>query len=752
MTFYTRVYTEEQERLIQSEFTRLGDKCYLEHAGSTLYSDRQIRDSLSELTLNIYGNPHAKNTSSKLTDDAVDYVRYLILQHFNTNSDEYSVIFTTGATAALKLIAETFNLQNGTFAYLQDNHTSVLGMRQYAKKSECLSPEEAHQVFSAEQLNVTKGLTNSLFAYPAQSNFSGTKYPLSWIRKCQDGALNGYCQSTSKWFCMLDAAAFVSTSDLDLTRYQPDFVCISFYKIFGYPTGLGALLVKRSSAYVLKKIYFGGGSVLMALSTERVHIPRAVFHEHFEDGSLSFLSIMALKHGFETFKRFYLTMADISRHTFNLARYVYVRLKTLRHQNGNAVAILYSDNSFEDFQLQGGIVNFNLLRSSGEYIGYAEVLHIANLFDVHLRTGCFCNPGACQLYLKLTTEEVQHHFRSGHVCGDDNDLIDGQPTGSVRISFGYMSTKKDADVFLKMIEDCFVSKTFHSPVLKIHVKNEVKSRGALKMILLYPIKSCGAFQVNDSWEIINTGFKYDRQWMIVNAAGVCLTQKNYSRMCLILPSVNLEEHSLQLSFEDFPNILVPLEGELNEMPQFKCQSKVCGDQIQGWDCGNEVATWLSTVLNCPGLRLIKHRNDSRSSKSKIAEEKVKLSLTNQAQFLLINMASVRWLFDQMASRNCTVDNLVRRFRPNLVVDFEEPLIENRCKTIKIGEASFKFVGECTRCQMVCVDQSSGEKSPETLKTLSKLFNGKMRFGIYLSNLNELKKHITEITDTVLIYT
>lgn len=50
-------------------------------------------------------------------------------------------------------------------------------------------------------------------------------------------------------------------------------------------------------------------------------------------------------------------------------------------------------------------------------------------------------------------------FQAGHVCGDDLDLIDGQPTGAVRVSFGYMSTLEDAQRCLQFIVDCFLEST-----------------------------------------------------------------------------------------------------------------------------------------------------------------------------------------------------------------------------------------------------------------------------------------------------
>jgi molybdenum cofactor sulfurtransferase len=76
------------------------------------------------------------------------------------------------------------------------------------------------------------------------------------------------------WFICLDASALVSTSDLDLSEWQPDFVCLSFYKMFGYPTGVGALLVRRSSEHLLQKKYFGGGTVQVALAASDFFKPK----------------------------------------------------------------------------------------------------------------------------------------------------------------------------------------------------------------------------------------------------------------------------------------------------------------------------------------------------------------------------------------------------------------------------------------------------------------------------------------------
>ena len=218
-----------------------------------------------------------------------------ILDHFHTNQEEYSVIFTSGATASLKLVAEAFNFRNekhesnekpGNFVYLQDNHTSVLGMRditaQRGANVVCLNHDDAFEILqqSTNRNHSTKDqINNSLFVYSAQCNFSGLKYPLDWIENIKNGCLDAHMRSESNWFTLLDAACFVATNDLNLSIFKPDFVCLSFYKLFGYPTGIGALLVKNDRADVLKKVYYGGGTVDVVLSSKMHHVKRESLHE-----------------------------------------------------------------------------------------------------------------------------------------------------------------------------------------------------------------------------------------------------------------------------------------------------------------------------------------------------------------------------------------------------------------------------------------------------------------------------------------
>ncbi|EGI67561.1 Molybdenum cofactor sulfurase 1 [Acromyrmex echinatior] len=695
---FTPVYDDATVRSLANEFSRLKDECYVDHAGTTLYSDTQIRNVSANLHGSLYTNPHS--TGSSLTQDIIERMRYRVLSHFNTNPDEYSVIFTSGATASLKIIAEGFRFttdennklatssHSGSFVYIQDNHTSVLGMRDVVATRGadviCLNHDQAFKVLGQRLTTIhdsnEKRNSNSLFVYSAQCNFSGLKYPLKWISDTHAGALSVFAKKPStRWYVLLDAASFAATNKLDLSIYKPDFVCLSFYKMFGYPTGIGALLVKNKSSDVLDKMYYGGGTVDIALSFERFHRKRQILYQRFEDGTVPFLSIASLQYGFEILSK--LTMDQISKHVFSLAKTLHHSLLILHHCNDKPVVKLYSDSDYEDRKSQGGIVTFNVMRSNGEYVGYMEVLNMAAIFKIHLRTGCFCNPGACQRHLSLSTKDILQNYEAGYTCGGIADLINGKPTGA---------------------------------------------------LFIYPIKSCGAYEITDSWNLNSKGLEYDREWMIMTSSGTCLTQKHYTNLCLLKPIVVKKQKIMKLTYPGMPMIEISLENTYGKSIKHPiCQSRICESRVEGIDCGSEVSEWLSLALGKPKLRLVRqsHRREKKGL------DKTELSFSSQAQYLAINEASVSWLSDKIShDLDFIKDTAVHRFRGNIIVKGCEAFDEMKWEHIRIGNNNFKINGPCTRCQMICIDQITGEKTIEPLRTLAEKFHGKLKFGIYLTRL------------------
>lgn len=409
--------------------------------------------------------------------------------------------------------------------------------------------------------------------------------------------------------------------------------------------------------------------------------------------------------------------------------------------------VFYNHTNFESASIQGGICTFNILHADGSFVGFAEVACIAAINNIHIRTGCFCNPGACQEFLALTNEDIKKQFQAGHICSDYNDLVDGLPTGAVRISVGYMTTKEDIDRVVSMIRDNYLKSTEHRiqvmensilPKALQHIPDKLKKSPILRLrkICIYPIKSCGSFEITGSkkWEITENGLKYDRVWMIVDANGVAVTQKKTSKLCLLKPTIL--EDVMEIDFPNKKPMQIPLESSGDILDAKICQSKVCGDVVGGYYCGDKVSLWISECLDIPGLRLIRQQTDRKKMGDRKNSPKKDLSLANQAQFLVVNYRSVEWLSSKIDDwgeiESEDLDSTVDRFRGNLLIETAVAFDENSFKSLRIGNVGLIADGFCTRCQMICINQRTGEKTSEPLRTIAKEFKGKIQFGLYMS--------------------
>ncbi|XP_023681587.2 molybdenum cofactor sulfurase isoform X5 [Paramormyrops kingsleyae] len=658
-------YGGDFEGMVLAEFSRIKGMTYLDHAGTTLFPESQIKGFFQDLCGSVYGNPHSHNPSSRLTHDTVEHVRYRILQHFNSSPEDYTVVFTAGCTAAIKLVAESFPwTPASSFCYLTDNHTSVVGIRGLTSPigvaSIPISPEEVEGRAGERTCpKVGNSQAPHLFCYPAQSNYSGKKYPLWHVKGIRSRELYPSCTREGQWFVLLDASNLVGCSPLDLQECPADFLPVSFYKMFGFPTGLGALIIRNECLDMLKKTYFGGGTAAAYLAGEDYYVPRFNIDGRFEDGTISFLDIIAVNHGFEALHRLTGGMERIQLHTFGLARHTYMMLSCLQHNNGQPVARLYCDTEYQDPSTQGPLLNFNLLDAHGDIVGYSKVQKLASLFNIQLRTGCFCNTGACQHYLGMSDQQVKANL-----------------------------------------------------------------------------------QVTQ-WAVGPLGLLYDRLWMVVNINGVCLSQKQEPRLCLIQPSIHWACKELCLHATGMKPLSIPLEGNKQNPGVKVFQSKVCGDRVQSVDCGDEAADWISEFLGKPCRLIQQSPGFIRGMKRDHAKLVAGLSLVNEAQYLMINMASVKFLKEHINERqgpeaeNLDIQQLIARFRANLVVMGAEPFEEDNWKHVVIGDLVFQVTDLCARCHMIGIDQQTATHMPEPLNSLSACRKGKVTFGVYLVRQHQL---------------
>ncbi|CBJ33682.1 conserved unknown protein [Ectocarpus siliculosus] len=673
--------TRRRRQQHQQQQQQQVDLVYLDHAGATLSGVSQLREAMEPLLAGaVHGNPHSQGPVATVTGERIDAARHAVLQHFGVSPQEWSVVFTSGATSALKMVGEQFPWRRhrrgsgrggSRFVHARRSHSSVLGIQcnatglradlgiagrvkqgalstpghscrrshgRHRRNSDCrhgghlscshhdcgefaiprhaTSPGHVRNTHadSDRGRRALEGLDSDRLDDTNDSGEEGRRDDdepaISGDRPRRRRRRRRRRRLVERWWVLLDAAKFAGTASLDLSSVEADFVCISFYKMFGYPTGLGALIVRESAAHVLRKLYFGGGTVAAALAGGPFRQLRPETERRLTDGTENFLGVLALQAGFGALTRVG-GMQAIATHTSSLARYLYAQLSSLRHASGEPVLRFFgrwdgeasgagsappasappppaaprqappstvsptmspamagpmesggdlpnvsgaaerrNGNNGRPFQEtreaeqrreaeadgvgaekagqgvadteikrhslfvgQGPVLTMAFLRPGGQHVGHAEVEKIASLENIQLRTGCFCNPGACQSALGLTDDDVKEHLERGHVCWDEHDLIDGRPTGLVRVSLGWMSTWEDAAAFVTFVRKHFVSTTplqtgpLLSPqkppsgelspshraeddALPEATDRSTRPRHYLEAIYVYPIKSC----------------------------------------------------------------------------------------------------------------------------------------------------------------------------------------------------------------------------------------------------------------------
>lgn len=746
------------EKMRDEQYPMLRDAIYLDHAGTTLYSKNLMDRFHADMVANLYGNPHSASPSSQRSTQAVEDVRVRLLRLFKADPNDFDLVFTANATAAIKLVMEGFRGQaNGfSYGYHVDSHTSLVGVREAARDHVCFETDAAVEQWIDDQAVSSETDRCRLLAYPAQSNMSGRRLPLSWCetvrRKTKDSGV----------YTLLDAAAFVSTSALDFTDVEaaPDFTALSFYKIFGFPD-LGALIVRKNAAHILsRRKYFGGGTVdMVACIKEQWHAQKSgAIHEQLEDGTLPVHNIIGLRSALETHEELFGTLERVSAHIGQLAKQLYDGLVSLRHANGKPVSTVYKhvDSTYGNTATQGPVVAFNLKDSQGHWVSNTEVEKLAAIKDVHLRTGGVCNPGGVAAALDLAPWELRNNFSAGHRCGSDNDILNGKPTGIVRVSLGAMSTRIDVVRFIGFVDEFFVDKT----VDRISRDSCHTSPFHVESLTVYAIKSCAGWQVpaDTPWQIHQEGLAWDREWCIVHqGTGKALSQKQCPRMALIRPQLDLRQGVLRISVACASEpVTVPLSNDPTYFASAAFNERnatVCGDPIKArLYASPTIAETLSAAIGVPcTLARFPSTNGNasmRHSKAHLQQPGTKsgvprpILLSNESPILTISRSSLNRLNEQIKAKGGKAAHPAV-FRANIVVaesplsppGHEQPWAEDKWREMRVGGENgptFDFLGGCRRCQMVCIDQENGEKNQEPFVTLAKTrrVDGKVVFGVH----------------------
>ncbi|KAI9809746.1 MAG: hypothetical protein M1825_000179 [Sarcosagium campestre] len=778
-------YNSNIDTIRKDEYPMIKDTIYLDHAGMPLYPKSMVDQIAYDMTTNLFGNTHSESPSSQLTTLRVEHVRSRVLQYFEADPSEFDVVFVANATAAIKLVMDAFRDQDGTsqgcrghngfwYGYHRDSHTSLAGVREVANAgSTCFETDREVEEWLDDPTIVgfdgpepgSPGLLR-LFAAPAQSNLDGRRLPLHWYHRLKSSPHLVHRQTHS----LLDAAALVSTAPLSLgnSAKAPDFVALSFYKIFGFPD-LGGLIVRKTCGHLLRgRKYFGGGTVDMVVSSkESWHMKKVgAIHDQVEDGTLPIHSIVSLGIAMDVHQRLHGGPDKVSRHTSYLARELYLGLESMRHSNARRVCAVYTESTdqYDDRRRQGPVIAFNLRDSRGSWVPKSEVEKLAAVKKIHFRTGGICNPGGVGHHLNLRPWEMRRNFEAGQRCGDDHDVMFGKPTGVIRVSLGATSNLEDVRKFLDFIKEFYVQTSAERPFwdrtgcvssAKMHVES----------LMVYPIKSCGGWKIPPDlpWEVREEGLAWDREWCLVDASsGLALSQKRYPKMALLRPSINLDEDLLEVAVQrtagntshSLLKLVIPLRETLSDSVQAKlsCQaSRVCGDAITAQAyTAKDVQAFFTAAIGVPctlarfpsGGRGLQARYaklhlgppqspQGKADKQPTSPPKRPILLSNESPILTISRSSLNQLNQGILARGGKAAR-AEVFRANIVLadsdagsGSDSAYREDKWQLMRIGTEYF---------------QDTAEKDPEPFVTLSKTrrANGRIYFGQHTTHIGQVE--------------
>lgn len=435
--------TGHLDDLRRDEFSRLDDggHVYLDHTGSALYPRSLVDSHLDLLRDGVFGNPHSDNPASRPMTEHLESARAAVLRFVGADPGLYECIFTPNATGAIRLVGEAFPFgPDRPFALSADNHNSVNGIREHARRAGAGTtyvPLDADLRLDGDALGRALDGPPGLLALPAQSNYSGVRHQ---VPRRPDG-----------WLVLYDIAAFAPTNVVRVGELGADFFSMSFYKLFGYPTGIGALIARKEALAGLRRPWFAGGTIAIASVAADGHrlVPG---HAGFEDGTVDFLAMPAVQSGIEMLES--IGVASIHDRVAVLTAWLLDRMTSLRHGNGAPlVRILGPVEPVE----RGGTIAFVLTDPEGTELADRRVEQIATDAGISVRTGCFCNPGAGEAARGLGADDLRpflDHDVPVSLCEVDTVMRGRRGVGvsALRASLGLSSNAADVRALVALLE------------------------------------------------------------------------------------------------------------------------------------------------------------------------------------------------------------------------------------------------------------------------------------------------------------
>ncbi|KAG8713559.1 hypothetical protein FRC09_018594 [Ceratobasidium sp. 395] len=485
--------TAAVDELRARDFSRLSrNAVYLDYMGGGQHPESLIKAYAEILNNDVFGNTHSESMSSKLSEHYSQEARRAVLSFFDADPDEYLVVWTANATAGLKLVGESFPFTSGSSLVLPvDAHNSVQGIRAFAGRAgasvryvSCLEDggydlEEAMSILNSLPESSKPTGSKSLLALTGLSNLTNHKAPLEAMVPA------AHARGV---YTVLDAAALAPTTRISLSKIPVDAMVVSFYKMFGFPTGVGALVGRKSFLDTLQRPWFAGGAVDLVQVPGMIATPAECISSRFEEGTLNYMTLPAVTMGLEILSN-YIDLLPLR--LSSLYHYLYTELSAIRYaETGTPLIQILSGRPSTPSKSpppHGYVLAFLLLDKKGEIVPLSRVEALAARTDrgnipavapafkstfkqpesarafstgparpapsqdqvFALRTGCACNPGGAAALLGIESYmEILHPGATHRTL----ELVVGRELGVVRVSLGWVSNWSDVAAFIAFVK------------------------------------------------------------------------------------------------------------------------------------------------------------------------------------------------------------------------------------------------------------------------------------------------------------
>ncbi len=226
----------------------------------------------------------------------------------------------------------------------------------------------------------------------------------------------------------------------------------------------------------------------------------------------------------------------------------------------------------------------------------------------------------------------------------------------------------------------------------------------IKSLHIYPIKGLGGIELQEAI-LLERGMQYDRRWMLVDANGEFMSQRNDSRLALFRCSI---DDVLRIKYGG-SDIAV----ELDQYTDHKILATVWESEVYGFEVSRKVSDWFSDLLGV-SCRLVRMVDGYDRYKELIRGPKqTKLSFADGYPYLILGTASIEKL-SKVAGKEIPAN----RFRPNIIVHTSTANEEDYWNFLQVGNFKMQVIKPCVRCLVINIDQTSAEQKAEPLKSLS----------------------------------